>query len=108
MIVRILNEGQWRLSDQAVRGLNALDDAVEAAVSSGNQANVVKAGEMTHSAKGNVVIQSESGSILLEASDQIVLRVGGSSLTMKKSGVILLKGRQVIIVGPEQISLNPE
>ena len=37
MIVRILNEGQWRLSDQAVRGLNALDDAVEAAVSSGNQ-----------------------------------------------------------------------
>jgi hypothetical protein len=37
VIVRILNEGQWRLSDQAVRGLNALDDAVEAAVSSGNQ-----------------------------------------------------------------------
>ena len=37
MIVRILNEGQWKLSDDAVRGLNALDDAVEAAVSSGNQ-----------------------------------------------------------------------
>jgi hypothetical protein len=37
MIVRILNEGQWELSDDAMRGLNSLDDAVESAVSSGNQ-----------------------------------------------------------------------
>ena len=30
MIVRILNEGQWQLSDDAVRGLNSFDDAVGA------------------------------------------------------------------------------
>ena len=32
MIVRILNEGQWELSDDAVAELNPLDDAVEQAV----------------------------------------------------------------------------
>jgi hypothetical protein len=37
MIVRILNEGQWELSDDAMRVLNSLDDVVESAVSSGNQ-----------------------------------------------------------------------
>jgi hypothetical protein len=37
VIVRILNEGQWKLSEEAVRGLSALDDAVEAAVASGSQ-----------------------------------------------------------------------
>ncbi len=36
MIVRILNEGQWELSEDAVRDLNHLDDAVEHAVSSGD------------------------------------------------------------------------
>ena len=37
MIVRILNEGQWRLTDEAVRGLNSFDDAVEMAVSAADQ-----------------------------------------------------------------------
>ena len=37
MIVRILNEGQWELSDDAMRELSSLDDAVEAAVTAGNQ-----------------------------------------------------------------------
>jgi len=37
VIVRILNEGQWKLSEEAVRRLSTLDDAVEAAVASGNQ-----------------------------------------------------------------------
>jgi hypothetical protein len=37
VIVRILNEGQWELSDEAVRRLNSLDDAIEEAVSTGNQ-----------------------------------------------------------------------
>ena len=43
MIVRILNEGQWRLSDEAVRGLNPLDDAVEQAVTTGDQAQLTRA-----------------------------------------------------------------
>jgi hypothetical protein len=43
MIVRILNEGQWSLSDEAVRGLNSLDDAVEQAVASGNQDQLTRA-----------------------------------------------------------------
>ncbi len=37
MIVRILNEGQWRLDDTLRDQLNRLDDAVEAAVNSGSQ-----------------------------------------------------------------------
>ncbi|GAB3755925.1 PspA-associated protein PspAA [Microlunatus parietis] len=32
MIVRILGEGQWRLAEDAFAELNALDDAVEQAV----------------------------------------------------------------------------
>jgi hypothetical protein len=37
MIVRILNEGQWRLTDDAVQGLNSFDDAVEQAVTAADQ-----------------------------------------------------------------------
>ena len=37
MIVRILNEGQWELSDDAVRSLNSLDDAVDKAVAAADQ-----------------------------------------------------------------------
>jgi PspA-Associated protein len=43
MIVRILNEGQWRLSDDAVRGLNSFDDAVEQAVTAGDQEQLTSA-----------------------------------------------------------------
>src|SRR4030095_14767450 len=43
MIVRILNEGQWHLTDDAVRGLNSLDDAVEQAVSTGDQEQLTQA-----------------------------------------------------------------
>jgi len=43
MIVRILNEGQWQLSDEAMRGLNSFDDAVEEAVASGDQDQLTKA-----------------------------------------------------------------
>ena len=37
MIVRILEEGQWELADGEMAQLNELDDAVEAAVASGDQ-----------------------------------------------------------------------
>jgi hypothetical protein len=43
VIVRILNEGQWKLSDEAVRGLSDLDDQVEAAVSTGSQEQLAEA-----------------------------------------------------------------
>ena len=43
MIVRILNEGQWQLSDEAMRGLSTLDDAVEEAVSTGNEDELTEA-----------------------------------------------------------------
>ena len=43
MIVRILNEGQWKLSDEAVRRLSDLDDQVEAAVSAGSQEQLAEA-----------------------------------------------------------------
>jgi hypothetical protein len=37
MIVRILNEGQWELSDEAVRSLNLVDDELEKAVAANDQ-----------------------------------------------------------------------
>ena len=40
MIVRILNEGQWRLDDTLRDQLNRLDDAVEKAVNSGSQSEL--------------------------------------------------------------------
>lgn len=43
MIIRILNEGQWRLSEEAVRGLNTFDDAVEQAVAARDQDQLTRA-----------------------------------------------------------------
>lgn len=43
MIVRILSEGQWELSDDAVRTLNSLDDEVENAVQTGDEAELAAA-----------------------------------------------------------------
>jgi hypothetical protein len=43
MIVRILNEGQWELSEETVRDLNSLDDAVDKAVASGDQSQLASA-----------------------------------------------------------------
>jgi hypothetical protein len=43
MIVRILNEGQWELSEDAVRNLNSLDDAVDKAIAAGDQAQLAAA-----------------------------------------------------------------
>jgi PspA-Associated protein len=43
MIVRILNEGQWHLTEEAVRGLNSFDDAVEQAVTAGDQDQLTRA-----------------------------------------------------------------
>ncbi len=43
MIVRILNEGQWNLSDDAVTQLNSLDDTVEQAVETGDQQQLAEA-----------------------------------------------------------------
>jgi PspAA-like protein len=37
MIVRILNEGQWELTDEAVRSLNSVDDELEKAVTANDQ-----------------------------------------------------------------------
>jgi len=43
MIVRILNEGQWDLSEDAVTKLSSLDDAVEQAVATGDQQQLAEA-----------------------------------------------------------------
>jgi len=43
MIVRILTEGQWELSDDAMGSLNPLDDEIEKAVRTGDQAELADA-----------------------------------------------------------------
>ena len=37
MIVRILNEGQWKIDERVQADLNRLDEAVERAIDSGNE-----------------------------------------------------------------------
>ncbi len=37
MIVRILAEGQWEISEQHLSGLNGLDEQVEAAIEAGDE-----------------------------------------------------------------------
>ena len=37
MIVRILNEGQWELTEEDVRSLNSVDDELEKAVAANDQ-----------------------------------------------------------------------
>jgi uncharacterized protein YidB (DUF937 family) len=39
MIIRILGEGQFEVPDDAVDGLNELDDKLEAAINAGDEAN---------------------------------------------------------------------
>ncbi|MDN5762442.1 MAG: hypothetical protein L0H41_09020 [Microlunatus sp.] len=48
MIVRILGEGQWRISDATRVGLNALDDAIEHAVQDGDQTRLAEALQKLH------------------------------------------------------------
>ncbi len=43
MIVRILNEGQWRVEDGALTDLNRLDDAVEDAVATNDETELSSA-----------------------------------------------------------------
>ena len=43
MIVRILGEGQWEVPDEALGGLNELDDRVEQAVRQQDQARLTLA-----------------------------------------------------------------
>jgi len=43
MIIRILNEGQWQVDDHAISDLNALDDAIEDAVATGDEAELATA-----------------------------------------------------------------
>ena len=43
MIVRILNEGQWRVDEGALTDLNQLDDAVEDAVSTDDEGELAAA-----------------------------------------------------------------
>ena len=43
MIVRILNEGQWQLADDALPDLNRLDDAVEEAVRTDDEGELASA-----------------------------------------------------------------
>jgi PspA-Associated protein len=48
MIVRVLGEGQWRIEGAARSELNAVDDAVEAAVRSGDQEQLAEALRQLH------------------------------------------------------------
>lgn len=43
MIIRILGEGQWRVADDELDGLNQLDDQLSAAVASGDESGVHRA-----------------------------------------------------------------
>ncbi len=48
MILRILNEGQWKVPEEALTSLNAIDDQVEQAVRAGDGDALAAALEALH------------------------------------------------------------
>ncbi len=50
MIVRILGEGQYDVADDALAGLNELDDALESAIEAGDEAVFASALSALHDA----------------------------------------------------------
>jgi hypothetical protein len=74
MIVRILSEGQWELSDEAVRSLNELDEAVEQAVAADDPARLGRALQSLHDrvrAAGTAVADDalQDSDLILPAAD---------------------------------------
>ncbi len=92
MIVRILNEGQWELDEDAVRALNPLDDAVEQAVAAGDQDQL---GQALHSLLDQVRTSGtampdddlQDSDLILPASDSTVDEVR-ELLTDSEEGLI--------------------
>lgn len=70
MIIRILNEGQYDVSDAALDRLNELDGALEAAVEAGDQARFAPALAALLDGVRTVGVQHEVDS--LDASDLIL------------------------------------
>jgi hypothetical protein len=92
MIVRILNEGQWELSEETVRDLNSLDDAVDKAVASGDQSQLASALQALLSrvrSSGTVVPDDElrDSDLILPDADSTVEDVRGL-LTDSDEGLI--------------------
>jgi hypothetical protein len=80
MIVRILNEGQWQLSDEAVAELNSVDDAIEKAVSAEDQGQLTEALRVLHDrvrASGTAVPDDalEDSDLILPSADSTVADV---------------------------------
>jgi hypothetical protein len=70
MIVRILGEGQYDVSDDALDRLNQLDSAVEAAVESGDEATFTQALHALHEGVRTVGVAHDIES--LDESDLIL------------------------------------
>lgn len=70
MIVRILGEGQYDVSDDAMDRLNQLDEAVEAAVESGDEATFTAALHALHDGVRTMGVPHELDS--LDGSDVIL------------------------------------
>ncbi len=52
----------------------------------------------------NITTQQKKVSILAE--DEIIIKTGGSSITMRKDGTILIKGKNIFMEGSGNISVK--
>ena len=92
MIVRILNEGQWRVEDHLLDELNALDGSVEQAVKAGDQDQLTAAlGDLLSKVRseGSPLPDAElhDSDLILPAADSTVADVQ-SMLNESEEGLI--------------------
>ncbi|RYY44476.1 MAG: hypothetical protein EOO06_18065 [Chitinophagaceae bacterium] len=50
--------------------------------------------------------QARQPKVLIEADDEVVIKAGKSSITMKKNGSIIIKGNDIKIEGAQVISVK--
>lgn len=52
----------------------------------------------------NITTQQKKVSILAE--DEIIIKTGGSSITMKKDGTIIIKGKNILVEGSSNVNVK--
>jgi type VI secretion system secreted protein VgrG len=77
------------------------------AVSVGRDMNVTAGGNKTEQAVGSLMYRA-GRTIVIDAHDEIVLRTGAASIQMKKDGTVVIRGKDITILGSGKINVREE
>lgn len=76
-------------------------------VSVGRDMNVTAGGNKAEQARGSAIYRA-GRTIMIDAAEEIVLRTGAASITMKKDGTIVILGKDITIHGSGKINVREE